>query len=65
MGRLVLMVMVAASLAGCAAHGPRTHEGYAMYGDERDAGQQRRADDVRRSQSWSTHDFVYPRGLIW
>ena len=63
MKRLVLLVMVGVvGLAGCAAQTARTNEGYAMYGD----GERRKqTDDVRRSQDWSTHDFVYPRGLIW
>jgi hypothetical protein len=67
MRRMWLILVVGASLAGCAAHGARTDQGYALYGEGRNA--ERRAvareDDVTRSQAWSVHDFAYPRGLLW
>ena len=66
MARRVLVLMLGASLVGCAAH-RTTEQGYAMPGDARDAerGASKRIDDRERSEAWSVRDFTYPRGLVW
>ncbi len=60
---LPIVLVIVAGVMGCATQTSRLDQGYALSGT--DPTGQMKIDDIRRSQSWSTRDFAYPRGLVW
>ena len=60
MRRLAILLVIGASLAGCAMHTARTDDGqgYALYNDKA----QKQSDDKERAQAQSARDFAQPMG---
>jgi uncharacterized protein YceK len=63
MRRLAIVLVIGASLAGCAMHTARMDDGqgYALYNDKA----QKQSDDKERAQAQSARDFAQPMGWFW
>ena len=60
---LPIVLVIATGVVGCATQTSQLDQGYALSGTDPRA--QQKIYDIKRSQSWSTRDFAYPRGLVW
>jgi len=64
MRRVAIVLVIGASLAGCAMHTARTDDGqgYALYNEQK---AQKQIDDKERAQAQSARDFAQPMGWWW
>ena len=63
MRRVAIVLVIGASLAGCAVHTarPEDGQGYALYDDKA----QKQSDDKQRAQVESAREFAQPLGFWW